>query len=423
MKTIPKKQPWWLLGLLLIPLALLGFFVWRPARPEVSTAQTVVVKRQDVVLEVSANGTIQPDRSVNVSPKTPGRLNKLLVKEGDRVRTGQILARMDDSNLRGQWTQAQGQLAAAQANFQKLKAGNRIQDIAQARARLQDSQIALRLSEENLKRNQSLYAKGAISSFNLDSARSERDRAQAQVQIVREALALAQIGARSEDLAQAQAQVLQAQGVLQAIQTQMEDTVIRAPFAGTITRKFADPGAFVTPTTAGSAVSSASSSSIMALAGTNQVVASVAESNIAQIRLGQVVLLEADAFPKKKFQGRVIQIAPQSVVVQNVTSFEVKVGIEPTALPLRSGMNVDLGFQVGQLKQILMIPTVAIVRQDQKTGVYVQSTEKKPRFVPITTGVTVDTQTQILSGLQIAERVYVSFPEGFRPQSNLPGLR
>jgi multidrug efflux pump subunit AcrA (membrane-fusion protein) len=87
-----------------------------------------VVERGNLYITVSANGTVQPEKLINASPKTSGRLKSLIVKEGDRVTEGQILAYMDDSNLRGQLVQAQGQLASAEANLNKLIAGNRPQD-------------------------------------------------------------------------------------------------------------------------------------------------------------------------------------------------------------------------------------------------------------------------------------------------------
>ena len=79
---------------------------------------------------VSANGTVQPESSVNVSPKTSGVLKQLLVKEGEFVQAGQVVAYMDNSNLQGQLLQARGNLAAAEANLNKVIAGNRSQDIA-----------------------------------------------------------------------------------------------------------------------------------------------------------------------------------------------------------------------------------------------------------------------------------------------------
>jgi len=191
-----------------------------------------------------------------------------------------------------------------------------------------------------------------------------------------------------------------------------------------VTRKYAEPGSFVAPTTAGSAVSSATSSSILSIASNNWVVANVAESNIVQIKLDQPVILRADAYLNKTFSGKVVAIAPQSVVSQNVTSFEVKVALlGKDAEILRSGMNVDVEFQIGQLKQALMVPTVAIVRQENQTGVYIQGEGNKPEFRSITTGPTVDTRTQVLTGLVGQEQVFISFPEGFRPETKIPGIR
>ncbi|MGE5657261.1 MAG: efflux RND transporter periplasmic adaptor subunit [Actinomycetota bacterium] len=529
----------WLIGLLLLGLVAGGGYtaysqvVVKPSREARRKEKTVPVERVSLPIAVSANGTIQPERSVNVSPKTSGMLKQLLVKEGDRVQEGQILAYMDDSNLQGQLTQAQGQLAATEANLQKLLNGNRPEDIAaakaqlaeqqanlqkllngnrpediaaakaqlaeqeanlqkllngnrpeeisQAQARLRDAQFSLRQAEDDLQRNQELYTAGAIAQQNLNTTRTARDRAQTQVrqaeqalallkvgsrpeeiaqaratvrqkqealallqagtrpedidqaramvQQKQEALALLQAGTRPEEIAQARAQVAAAKGSVQTIQAQINDTVIRAPFSGTVTRKYADPGAFVTPTTAGSSVTSATSSSILSLASTNQVVANVAETNIAQIQLNQEVTIQADAYQGKKFTGRVTQISPQSIVQQNVTSFEVKVSIlNDSQGLLRSGMNVNVEFKVGELKNALVVPTVAIVRQEKGTGVFVAGENHKPTFTPIVTGMTVNDRTEVRSGLTGSEKVFISFPSGFRPRSSrtpssgFPGL-
>ncbi len=392
-----------------------------PQQQAKNKVQTALVKRSNLLLIVSANGTVLPERSVNVSPKTSGLLKQLLVKEGDTVQQGQVLAYMDDSNLQGQLSQAQGNLAAAAANLQKAIAGNRPQDMAQAKAKLQDAQFALRLTQSDLQRNRLLSQSGAISKQAYDTALTTRDRAQAQVKQDQEALALSQAGARPEDIEQARAQVSAAQGAVQIIQANINDTVIRAPFSGIVARKFADPGSFVTPTTAGSAVTSATSSSILALAATNQVVADVAEANIAQIRLGLVATIQADAYTGKTFTGRVTQIATQSSVVQNVTSFEVKTSLPDPQHQLRSGMNVNMTFKAGELKNVLVVPTGAIVQQDNAQGVFVAQDKGDPVFVPIVAGMTMNDKTEVKSGLTGTEQVLLSFPPGTRKVSKLNG--
>ncbi len=433
---------------------------------------TKPVERQNLTITVSANGTILPERSINLSPKNSGILKKLLVKEGDIVKEGQIVAYMDDSNLRGQLlsaqgqlaqaqanlqkaqagnrpqdiAQAQGQLEEAQANLQKAQAGNRPQDIAQAQAQLQNTQAALSKAQDNFLRNQQLYNTGVISLQTLNQSSADRNVAQAQVNASKQslglqkagsrredvnqlqavvkqrqqALALVKAGSRQEDIEVARAQVTSARGTLQNILAQINDTVIRAPFNGLVSKKYADPGAFVTPTTASSEVSSATSSSILALSSKNEVVANLAETNISKISIGQKVTINADAYPNETFEGKVRQIAAQSVVSQNVTSFEVRIILSDPRRLLRSGMNVTTDFQLGQLENVLVVPTASVVRQENATGVFVAGNHR-PRFTPIEIGATVNNVTEVKSGLTGNERVLLSFPPGSRPQSTPRG--
>ena len=417
----------WLLGLLLSISTLgVGYFAYHqfvvvPKQQAALKVQTAPVERGSLTIAISANGTVQPEESVNVSPKTAGILKQLLVKEGDAVKQGQVLAYMDDSNLQGQLRQAQGNLAAAEANLQRVSAGNREQDTAQAKAKLQDAQFALRQAEDDWQRNQALYESGAISKQVSDTALTTRDRANSQVKQYQEALALSEVGARPEDIDQAQAQVAALQGAMQMIQSNLNDMVIRAPFTGIVGRKFADPGSFVTPTTAGSAVSSATSSSILSLASTNQIVAQVAEADIAQIRIGLAATIQVDAYPGKTFTGRVTQIATQSDVVQNVTSFQVKTSVPDPQRLLRSGMNVTVAFTAGELNNVLVVPTGAIVQQDNAQGVFVAKDKGGSVFVPIVVGTTVNDKTEVKSGLTGNEQVLLSFPPGTRKVSTPNG--
>ena len=189
------KVPTWLLALLILGLLGTGGYLAynqytisqrQEARKRL---QTATAERLNLPVTISANGTVQPERSVNMSPKSSGILKRLLVKEGDRVETGQVLAYMDDSNFQGQLTQAQGQLASAQANLAKLEAGNRPQEVGQAAAQLasaqanlakleagnrpqevgqaaaqlDSAQATLRQTQLTFNQNQQLYTAGAIS--------------------------------------------------------------------------------------------------------------------------------------------------------------------------------------------------------------------------------------------------------------------
>ncbi|WP_310486792.1 efflux RND transporter periplasmic adaptor subunit [Chamaesiphon sp. VAR_69_metabat_338] len=466
---IDKRLMWLLVAIPLFGIASYAGYhqlVTVPKQQAQNKIKTAAVTRGNLTVLVSANGTVQPESSVNISPKTPGVLKRLLVKEGDFVKPGQIVAYMDNSNLQGQLLQARGNVAAAQANLKKVIAGNRSQDIAQAQAQVNEANAGLqkliagnrsqdiagavanlnkvratyRQAAEDLHRNQKLQAQGAISQQALSLARSTSDSAQAQVEQDQQALNLLKAGSRPEDIAQARsvvnqhqqalnllkagsrpedisearAKVMAAQGAVAIAQRLIDDTTIRAPFAGIIARKYADPGAFVTPTTAGSAVTSATSSSILALASTNEIVAQVAEASIAQIKVGQVATIKVDAYSGKTFAGKVTQVATQSLVQQNVTSFEVKVAVTDSQKLLSQGMNVTIDFKAGELNQVLLVPTAAIVQQAKAQGVFVAKTGGDPVFTPIVVGTTVNDKTEVKSGLTGNERVLLSFPPGTR---------
>ena len=429
-----KRSPTqWLIGLLVLGiLSGGGYLTYRqlvlvPRQEARDNMQTAAVERVTLPIAIAANGTVQPKQSTNVSPKTSGRLKSLTVDEGDSVQEGQILAYMDDSNLQGQLLEAKGQLAAAQANLQKVVTGNRPQEIAQTTAQLKNAQATLRQAESDLQRNQQLYNVGAISAQALDTARTARDTAQASVEQAQQTTALSQAGSRQEDIDQARAQVTQSQGALETIQTQVDDAVIRAPFSGIVTTRYADPGDFVAPATSASETSSATSSSILSLASIYEVEADVAERDISKIKIGQPVTLKADAYADQTFTGKVAQIAAQATVTTNVTSFKVKVSIlSDSKRLLRPGMNVDVKFQVGKLNNTLAIPTVAIVRQEGGEGVLVKTETGRPKFTPIQTGVTVGNQTEVKSGLTGNEQILISSPQS-QPSSQsgrlpIPGL-
>jgi HlyD family secretion protein len=496
-----------------------------PGNRSAAKPLTQEVERKTVPVSITANGTVEAQRWINLSPKTAGIIKSLLVEEGDRVSQGQVIALMDDSNLRGQLLEFQGQLAQQEANLQRLQAGNRPEEIAQAEAQLaevtanlqqlqagnrpeeiaqaeaqlaevtanlqqlqagnrpeeiaqaaaqlQQTQATLQQKEDDWQRYQQLYTAGAISRQTLEQKRADRDvaqnqmleaqqvlalqkagarpeqiaQAQAKVEQQTQAVALLKAGTRSEQIAQAQAKVEQqaqtlaalkagtrsedidqaraqvqaAQGSLTTIQDQLEDTQILAPFDGIVLEKFADIGAFVSPSMGGGSGASASSSSILTLASDRQqVVVNLSESQIAQVKLGQAVTIKADAFPDEVFTGEVEQISPQAKVSQNVTSIEVRVSIEPTgAEKLKAGMNVEAEFAVGQLENVMFVPNASVVKQAEGAGVYVLGSDNKSVFRPIQTGTTVGKQTEVKAGLEGNEQVLLSPPTQQEPAGGL----
>jgi HlyD family secretion protein len=424
---VQKPTPW-IVGLIaagLVGVSGTAVVVSRTQTPKVDlTELTVPVKAQDLTVRIEANGTVVPIQTVNLSPKSAGVVQKLYVEQGDKVEAGKIIAQMDSATLQAELTQARAGLAQAEANVAQVRSGSRSETIAQAQsnvaqaeAQVREAQARLDLASDRVRRNQSLADEGAISRDRLDEVLSESQRARATVEqaqaTVREArqrLAELQTGSRPEEIAQAEAQVLEARGRVQAVETRIDDTLVKAPFAGVITQKYATEGAFVTPTTSASTNSSATSTSIVALASGLEVLAEVPEVDIGQIKNGQTVEITADAFPNQVFEGKVRLIAPAAVEEQNVTSFQVRVALTSGQEELRSGMNVELTFLGNKLNQALVVPTVAIVTKEGQTGVLVVNDENQPEFQPVTIGPSIGNQTQVMEGVESGERVFVELP-------------
>ncbi|APB33579.1 RND family efflux transporter MFP subunit [Gloeomargarita lithophora Alchichica-D10] len=419
-KTV-KGVPRWMMVVGVGVLLLVGGAVWvgnnrQRNQLDLSTL-TVPVTARDLTVRIPASGKVEPDQRVNLSPKVSGQLVALYVEQGDRVSRGQVIARMDDAELQARKQQTLANLTQAEARLLELKRGNRPEEIAQVRAQVAAARSRYELARQRRQRNQELLTQGAIAQDTLDAAITEEATAEATLKEAQRRLDLFEAGTRVEAIAQAQAQVAAAQAQLSTINVQISDTVIRAPFAGVITQKYASVGAFVTPSSFTSATSSATSSSIVALASELEVIARVAETDISQIRQGQMVAIQADAYPGENFQGRVNLIAPEAVVEQNVTFFEVRVQLLTGQNRLRSGMNVDVVFIGEKLPQTLTIPTASVVTERGKTGVLVPDAQGKPQFQSVVLGVTLNEYTQVLQGLQSGERVFVDLPKGTVPEN------
>ncbi|NJO78576.1 MAG: efflux RND transporter periplasmic adaptor subunit, partial [Cyanobacteria bacterium RM1_2_2] len=364
-----------------------------------------------------------------------GILEELFVQQGDRVTRGQLIARMANDDVEAQMLQAQARVARAEARLAEVRAGNRPEDIAQAEARVRqaearvaEAEARLNLAEERVRRNQTLADEGAISGDQLDevlntaeTARASLEQSQASLQESRRSLELQHRGSRAEEIAAAEADLAEARGNLQAVEVQRQDTFLYAPFSGTVTQKFADEGAFVTPTTSASEVTSATSTAVVAIAEGLEILAEVPEVDIQQLRVGQPVEIVADSYPGETFRGKVQLVAPEAVVQQNVTSFQVRVALETGQDKLLSGMNTDVTFLGEQMADAVVVPIVAIVTKDGETGVLVPDADNQPQFRPVTLGTAVRNQTQILEGLEPGERVFTDIPkdsEWAKPREN-----
>ncbi|MBD2625219.1 efflux RND transporter periplasmic adaptor subunit [Trichormus variabilis] len=466
------KYPFrWLIGLMASGVLIVGTTTALKVTNQANSKQditklTVPVAAKSVTVRITASGKVQPVQSVNISPKNPGIITDLNVEQGEKVQKGQIIARMDNSEIKmrilqfqANLEQAKAQLAESQAGSRPeeiaqgkarlaqaaaqlaiIKEGNRSQEIDQAKASVDAAKAQVELTQARVNRYQNLAKEGAISQDSLEQYISENKRAKASLEEAQRRLSLQKVGNRNEDIkkqaavvaqerealrqlengnrpeqiAQLKASVAAAIAQLKQQQVQLEDTLIRAPFAGIVTQKYANIGAFVTPTTSASTSTSATSSSIVALATGLEVLAQVPEADIGRIKQEQQVEIIADAYPDQVFKGRVRLIAPEAVIEQGVTSFQVRVVIDSGADKLRSGLNVDVTFLGDRINDALTLPTVAILTENGKTGVLIPDVNNKPQFREITIGAQIKDETQVLEGVQKGDLIFVNPPKDYK---------
>ena len=360
-KTIHHRPRRLVLGLTLLTLAsaglLLRFGPWssrqRDLTPYVTTAERGVLSGL-----VNASGELLAVQRVNVSPRQQGRLEQLLVDEGDEVSQGQLLAVMDPGAIEDRIQERQALLRQAEANY--------------------------RSNKDDFDRRQQLFRMGVISADDFSDVRFQMLASEAAVIAARERL--------------------------EQLEDDQEELEIRAPFNGTITARYAEPGAFVTPTTTASATAGATSASIVELSQGLEVAARVPESDIGRIALGQAARIRVDAYPDERFDARVSEIAPRAVKQDNVTSVEVTLNLLDPAKKLRIGMTADISFQTGRSKERTLVPTVAIVTENGKSGVLLVDDQQKPSFQAVELGNSSGDQTAILKGLDAGTRVFIDLP-------------
>ncbi|MGD1853833.1 MAG: HlyD family secretion protein [Leptolyngbyaceae cyanobacterium] len=431
MKLLSKQRPlpWIVGGVTLVILGIGAAIAVTRYRGQAydTTALTVPVEATEITVRINASGEVEAFRTVNLSPKNSGIVSELLVEQGDSVAQGQVVARMDIDDLNAQLRQSQASLSEAEAQLEDLLQGTERPQLAQAvsnveavRAQLVEAEARLSLVEGDLDRDRNLYTQGAISARELDNSQNAVDSAQANTRQLSARVAEAQQRLNDledepdpEDITQANAQVERAKGQISAIQTRIDNTVIRAPFSGVVTQRFATVGAFVTPTTSASEAASATSSAIIAIADGLEVVAEVPEADLNQIRIGQAAEIVSTAYPEQVFEGEVRLIAPEAIERQNVTIFQVRIQLKNGLDQLRSNMNVDVAFLGNRLSDALVVPAVAVVTQGGETGVLVPGENNKNiRFRPVTLGPQVGEQIQILDGVDSGDRVFVDLPPG-----------
>ena len=340
-----------LIGLALFLIITCVLFIILPGRLDVAgfgarphEVQVMIARRSSPAsdnVSLTASGYVIPRRRVEVSSKTSGRVEELLVERGDMVKAGQVLARLDSQEIEAQLRQARAAREAAAARLEEALAGSRPQEIERARAALEEAEANQQTAQVNLERATGLHQRGVLAKQALDEARNAHDVAAAQVKVARKNLELAQLGPRAEQIQLARAQLAEVEASIAWWHTQLENTVIRAPVSGTVLERLIEKGEMVTT---GFVSGRGAKSALVSIADLKdlEVELDINESDIPRVRVGQECRVSPDSYPDMKYRARVREIAPEAN--RQKATIQVKVAIESPDEHLRPETTAKVNF-------------------------------------------------------------------------------
>lgn len=326
-----KKKVWLWVGLAVVLVgALIAANMAKGKSGKVETVQMALVRREDVSSRVRAPGKIEAKTRVQVSADIMGRIVRLLVKEGDRVRKGQLMLQLDDTQYRSAHAQARAGYASAQG-------------------RLREAQSTLRINESSFARQRSLYDQKLLSQAEWEQAQSANESAKTAASTAVE-------------------EAVRARAALDAAEDNLSKCRFLAPFDGVVSALNVEEGENVimgTMNNAGTQILTVSDLSRMLVR------ADVDETDVVDLRIGQKVRISVDAIPDTTFSGTVTEIgntAKRSLTstVEGQTDFEVKVVFDDNVPQIRPGMTADVNIESGTREKTLAVPIQAVVVRTQR---------------------------------------------------------
>jgi HlyD family secretion protein len=331
-----RARRWLWIGALAVAVVAVGLAFARPkGKPgeEKDKVKTAKAEVTDVQVRVTEVGSVEPDVKVDVKPVLSGKVVELLVREGDRVRRGQVLARVEPDV-------------------------NQARDLAQVKNAVSEAEIALNEARATYERNKGLLGQGLLSAqAGLESetrwrqAKAARDAAMDKYRIVEESgvpIAVASAGT-------------------------MQRLNVTSPMDGVVIRRPVELGDTVM-----SGVSSFNAGTVlMTVADVNTMIiqAGINEVDIGKVHLEQPVKVTLDAYPKVKFAGRILRIAPAARLEEKVKVFDVEIAIDRQGAELRTGMTANIDIVGEKRDKVLAVPVEAIFKKDDTEIVYVKKPE------------------------------------------------
>ena len=379
----------------------------RPAVVEVLTAPDVSAAPPGAI---NAGGYLEviPPGAVVASTLVAGKLATLEVVEGDRVRRGQVIARLDAGLYQQEVAVLSSRVELARAELERQLAGFRVEEIAGARADVAKAQASMIRAEADHGRAQQLFEAGVIPRSRLDETRSILDQARAEVQARQSQLDLLQAGTRREDVAIYEAALGSSLAELAQAQFNVASCSIVAPADGVIYEQLAQPGDWLAPNsgerTAGGVVSIFDPRQIQAWCDVNQ-------RDSLNIELGQLVQLATDAQPGRVIKGFVAAIMPRANLQKNTV--QVKISIPQPPQDLRPELAVKVAFLPREAPQAetkpagVELPAGVVSERDGQAGIFLLE-DGKARWRGIKHEVLAGGNVRVASGLRPGEQVILN---------------
>jgi HlyD family secretion protein len=263
------------------------------------------------------------------------------VERGDLVKANQVIARLEDDEYRAQLRQVQGNVAAVEARLLELTNGSRPEEVEVAEANLESAQAELANAKIGLARTQRLVYEKLSPQQQLDDAKARFDIQAAHVASLERAYELVRLGPRKEVIMQVEGLLTQARGQVDLYQTQLNDTIIRAPITGTILDRIVEKGEFVTTGFVGDRGAKGYVVSMADLRDL-QVELDISQADFAQLHSQQKCIITTDAYPDRKYECIIDEIAPEAN--RQKATVKVKVKVNNPDEFLRPEMNASAQF-------------------------------------------------------------------------------
>jgi HlyD family secretion protein len=337
--------PWALVALLLLGL---GFGVWQwqsaSAAPSVQTIRVRIPDGTTAPVDrvlLNATGYVMAAHKIELAAKVVGKVAWVGVEMGDKIKKDQVLVRLEDDDYKARVAQVQGEVDAARAKLAELHAGSRPQEIASAKALLEQAQAELKNAQISLDRLKDLAPTKSVSQQQIDDAEALVRSRQAQVDSQQAAYDMTKVGPRQEEIDSQAATVRQLEGSLALSKIDLQNTVIHSPIDGTVLERNVEVGEFVTTGFVGD---KGAKGYVVSIADLNdlQITLDVSQNDFAKVAMDQPCWIVTDAYPDKKYTGAVNLISPEAN--RQKATVEVRVKVTNPDDQMKPDMNATVSF-------------------------------------------------------------------------------